>query len=606
MKNAVLATVIVGMVVGMGLLGLFLRALIIDQELSGVPWWRGELLRKAILASIAVGVVLGIGALGLWFYARPAYRHHREIHAAEQARGYLAQGDYRNASLCARQALGYNPLNLEACRVMADLADRSRSPQLLDWRRRIVELAPTIENKLMLASSALRSQGPPYPLAAQTLEDLKDSATNVAAYHTVSAELALRLKNTAEAVAQFEQAGRLEPTNELHQLNLAVLQLKSTNTIAAAAARATLERLRASPKVGAVALRWLAAESLERADLAAAERFSRQLLADPRSAPADRLQHLNLLQQSKNPEFGAYLTALRQNALTNAVEIYGISAWMIGHGLAGDALRWLTNCPPKVRAEQPVPLALVDCYLATKDWGGLDASLQEQKWGDLEYLRSAFLSRAAAEQNQQLAAEAHWRTAVREAGDRLGPLTDLLRLAASWGRRPAMEGLLWQIVQRLPTERWALRELERSYLAAGNTRGLNKVYSIMASSAPKNFASQNNLAATYLLLRLNLPRAHELAQEASAQLPEDPIVTSTYAYSLYLQGQTRDGLAALDKLQAGALEIPSVALYYGLLLSEAGETNKAGKYLGLAQKSDLLPEEKALLAEAVKRIGPAN
>jgi hypothetical protein len=47
-----------------------------------------------------------------------------------------------------------------------------------------------------------------------------------------------------------------------------------------------------------------------------------------------------------------------------------------------------------------------------------------------------------------------------------------------------------------------------------------------------------------------------------------------------------------------------VALYYGLLLSEAGQTNQAGKYLGLGQKSDLLPQEKALVAEALKRMSP--
>ena len=50
--------------------------------------------------------------------------------------------------------------------------------------------------------------------------------------------------------------------------------------------------------------------------------------------------------------------------------------------------------------------------------------------------------------------------------------------------------------------------------------------------------------------------------------------------------------------------MPSVAAYYGLLLSEAGETNKAARYLVIAQKSELLPEEKALVAEGLKRIGP--
>jgi hypothetical protein len=54
----------------------------------------------------------------------------------------MAQGDYRNASHSARQTLRANPRNLEACDIMADLAERSRSPYALDWRGRIVELAP--------------------------------------------------------------------------------------------------------------------------------------------------------------------------------------------------------------------------------------------------------------------------------------------------------------------------------------------------------------------------------------------------------------------------------------------------------------------------------
>ena len=559
-------------------------------------------MKKAILAS----AVVAIACLGLWFFARPVYKRHRETQAVAQAKDYLAKGDYRNASLSARQALRMNPFDLEACRIMADLAERSRSPYVLDWRRRIVEAAPTVENKLLLASCALRAQAPPYPLAAETLEEIKGSATNVAAYHAVSAELALRLKRTAEAAAQFEQASRLEPTNELYQLNLAVLQLRSTNALASSPARATLERLRASTNVGPVALRWLVADSLGRDDLSAAERFSRQLLADRRSLPDDRLQHLTILRQSQNPELGPYLSAIQKGALTNALEIYGISAWMIGHSLVDEAFRWLTNCPAKVRAEQPVPLALVDCYLAKKDWGGLETFLEAQKWGDLEFLRFAFLSRAAGEQKQKLADEARWRSAVREAGDRLGPLNTLLMMATSWGRQQAREDLLWQIARRFPGQNWALRELERLYLAAGNTRGLNKLYSTMANYAPKNFAAQNNLAATSLLLKLNLPRAYELAKDIFTEHPDEAIVTSTYAFSLHLQGRTKDGLTALEKLKPEALETPSVAIYYGLLLSETGATNKAAKYLGIAQKSDLLPEEKALVAEALKRIGPGS
>jgi Flp pilus assembly protein TadD len=555
-------------------------------------------MKKAILAS----VVCVVGLLGLWFYGRPAYRHYRETRSAQQARSFMAKGDYRNASLSARQALQRNPRNLEACRVTAELADLSQSPNALDWRRRVAEVEPTIENKLKLATTALRAQGPPYPLAAQTLEELAESAKGVAAYQAVCAELALKLKNSVEAAARFEQASRLEPTNESYQLNLAVLRLQSTNAAAASEARATLERLQASAQLGAVALRWLVGEGLRRDDLVTAERFSKQLLSNPRSTPEDCVQHLSILRQVKSPEFTNYLGAVQKNALTNAMQVYGLSAWMISHGMVDDALAWLTNCPVKVRSEQPVPLALVDCYLARKDWEALETFLQQQKWADRECLRWAFLSRTASELKQDMAAEARWRTAVREADGKLGPLTALLGLATNWGRDKAKEDLLWQIAQRYPNERWTLRELDRMYLAAGNTRGLNKLYSTMASFDSHNFAAQNNLAATSLLLRLNLSKAHELAKETFAQHPEEAVVASTYAYSLHLQGRTQEGLAVLEKLKADALETPSVALYYGVLLSAAGDTNKAGKYLGIAQKSDSLPEEKALVAEAVKRL----
>ena len=555
---------------------------------------------------IIAGILVVLGLSGLWFFGRPLYKQHRETQALARAKEYLAKADYRNASLCARQTLHANPRNLEACRIMAELAERARSPMVLDWRRRIVEIDPSVENKLVLASAALRWQAPPYALTTQTLEELKSSASSNSAFYTVSAELALRLKKPEQAIECFQQAAHLEPTNELHQLNLAVLQLPSTNDLVSSGARATLERLRSSTNVGSVALRWLVADSVGHSDLAKARQFSEQLLGDPRAIPDDRLQYLTILQRTTNANYASYLSSLQKTAVTNVTEIYGLSAWMISHDQAPEALRWLTNLPPKVQAEQPVPLALVDGYLATKDWSGLGAYLDGQKWGELDFLRYAFLSRVAAEQNQPRGADTRWRTAVREAGDRLGPLTSLLSMATAWNRKDAREELLWQIQQRFPGERWTLRELEREYLAQGNTRGLNKLYTVLAGYTPRSFAAENNLAATSLLLRLNLQRSYELAKKLYAEHPEEPVVVSTYAYSLQMQGRTKEGLAALEKLKAEALETPAVALYYGVLLAEDKQGNKAAKYLAIASKSDLLPEERALLAEVSKHSGAGS
>ena len=551
---------------------------------------------------IFAGVAVVTGGLGLWFFGRPAYRHYKEQRFLERARQAVAKGDYRNASLSARQTLILNSRNLEAWRIQANLAEMSRSPLLLECRRKIAELDPSIENKLMLASTALRVQNPPYPLAAQTLDELGTSAQDVANYHAVKAELALKLQKTTLAESQYEEATRLEPTNEIHQLNLAVLRSRSTNASVALAARGTLERLRTSTNLGAMALRWLIAQSAEQNDWSTAEHFSSQLLADPHAVLDDRLQHLTILQRTGQAELQTSLDAMQKGAATNALEVYAVSSWMAKHSRAADALNWLSNCPPKVLAEQPVSLALVECYMAKKDWPGLENFLEDKKWGDLEFLRQAFLSRAAVEQKQSLAADVHWRAAVREAGDRLGPLEALLSMATTRGWDKPKEDLLWLIGQRFPRERWALGELVRLYDARGNTRGLNRVYATIVSYDSKDFQAKNNLAATSMLLRLNLPTAHELAKEVYRQHPEEGIATSTYAYSLHLQGRTKEGLAAMEKLKTEALETPPVALYYGVLLAAAGETNKASKYLELANHATLLPEEKTLIAETAKAL----
>jgi hypothetical protein len=249
-----------------------------------------------------------------------------------------------------------------------------------------------------------------------------------------------------------------------------------------------------------------------------------------------------------------------------------------------------------------VPLALIDAYMATKNWSGLEAWLIDQKWGELEFVRLAALSRAEEQQRNNVAADAHWRLAVRQAGDHLGPLTSLLSMAGGWGREKAREDLLWQIFERFPRERWTARELERLYANKGNTRGLNKLYGAVAARDGKDFMAKNNFAATALLLHTSLPRAHEWAEEIYRSHPTEPIVASTYAWSLQMQGKTKDALAALEKLKANELQSTTVALYYGLLLSADNQTESAAKYFARVDLAELLPEEKELLAAARRNL----
>jgi hypothetical protein len=277
------------------------------------------------------------------------------------------------------------------------------------------------------------------------------------------------------------------------------------------------------------------------------------------------------------------------------------ASWMEANGFLSETAGWLKTLPASIQTQTPVRLTFVDCYLNTTNWQGLRTLTASGDWGEMDFLRLAFLSHSWSELGEPLVADGQWRSAVSEAGERLGALTALLELANRWQLTRAREDLLWRILRRFPDARWAQDSLERFYFDAGNTAGLYQLYFKQLPRSPRNGALKNNLAATALLLKTNLTQACQWAAEAYAEAPTNADVVCTYAYALHSQGRNQEGLAAFQKLEPSQLEKPSVTLYYGVLLSAAGRAGEAAHYLQLARTNgQLLPEEKLLLAETDK------
>src|SRR5262249_27393942 len=157
------------------------------------------------------------------------------------------------------------------------------------------------------------------------------------------------------------------------------------------------------------------------------------------------LQHLTALQRAKSGEFPEFLARVQRTAGTNAPLISQTAIWMTGHEHSQAARDWLTNLPPALRSTMPIPMVEADSLGALRDWPGLENFLKDQRWKDLEFLRFAYRSLGAEKRGGSIAVEGHWRTAMHEAGDRLGALTALLTLAAQWNRAEAREELLWRI-----------------------------------------------------------------------------------------------------------------------------------------------------------------
>jgi Tfp pilus assembly protein PilF len=547
-----------------------------------------------------MGLILALAVGGLWL-GRPLYRNWKQERLVAQAREALRKGDLRKAGLSARQAHGVNPKSIEACRIMAEVTESVRSPAALEWWQRVVDLDPgSLTNRLELARCGIM-QGE-YAQAARALQGVDKTNQNNVAFHQMAAMVAMSLNNIAAAERHFTEAVRLAPGNKLLELNRAIIHLQAKDQQVVAGALKSLEQLYADPTYRKDALRHLALAASRNKDYARAAVFTKELQADPKSPLNDRLMHLTVLKDGGRPEFGAYLAGLEAACAAEAEQANTLTAWLLGHGMAGEAARWLASLPAELQDKTPVALARADCFMALGDWAGLQTLLKDAKWDGLEFMRLAMLARAYHEQRQEFSAQTEWRAAIRAASDHPKQLGVLARMANKWGWEKEKEEVLWLLVERFPAERWALQSLSQAYLAAGNTRGLHKVYSRIVNRDVANYPAMNNLASVSLLLNLQTNKACEMAREAYLKATNVAAFASTYAWSLHLQGRTAEGIKVLETLKPDRLEVPGVALYYGAMLAAVNAPAKAKKYLDLAETGQLLPEEKALLADSRKRL----
>jgi len=549
-------------------------------------------------------LVLGCGAAGFW-WGRPAYRQHKERRFLKLADQYLAAGDLRNGLLSLRQALAANPRNVETARRLAELLAELRSPLALGWWRRVVELAPTPEHRLRLVAAALQLENAPYPIATQTLDEMaRLGQTNLAGYHALVSQLALLTHRLEVAIVHLERAVELDPTNRLHRLNLATLQIQHTDPAVSQAARQQLLELVESgqdPHLALLALRSLVTVSLKQGDPVAAEQFSTRLLQLPGAGFPDRLQHLTILVAAGRPETNAWLDQLQQAVGTNAAHITLLASWLTDRGRAREALQWLETFPLSLRTNPPITLGVADALIALKDWEAVEAWLAPQHWEEQEPMRLALLTRAARERGRRDLAEAYWRRVLNVPGGRGESLAAVAQILNTWGWKSELEEVLWALVKRAPWHEWAWQALIKSRYAAGDTVGLYQVYSAMLEAKPHDREVKNNLAALGLLLQRDLDRSRRLAREVYLADTNNPTFVSTYAFALHQQGDSAGALQLLQALPESERQRPDVALYLAIVLAARGQWEEARAYAARAADHPMLPEERRLLETVLQQ-----
>jgi predicted Zn-dependent protease len=293
---------------------------------------------------------------------------------------------------------------------------------------------------------------------------------------------------------------------------------------------------------------------------------------------------------------------MKQEATNSAAQTFTMGRWMAAVDGPRATLAWLRCLPLAIQKQQPVPLIITDCQIALKDWPGLLATIEKQDWTEAEFYRNALQALAHRSLGKEYPSQAAWHDALRHCAHRLDRFSRLAQVTAGWGWNSENTEVLEKITYEFPKEKWAATSLMAQLYSAGNTRELTDFLKKRHASDPTDVLVKNNLANLYLLRKLDLNKAYRLAREAHAIAPKDPFFTSTYAYSLMLQNKSSEAIQALAELKTEYLQIPSVAVYYGVIQAQSGHKELARAALNRAAGAKLLPEETELVRLTMARL----
>lgn len=540
------------------------------------------------------GIVL---LIGVCWGGRDVYARWQERRLVRRATVALQRGDDATASLAARTVLQIKPNSAGAARIIAQIGERTGNRAALDWRHRVLEAEPhSVDDALALARCALQFNEP--AVAEQAMSEIGEEGKNQAAYHAVAATLAEMEKNDATALREWEQAVQMAPEEGAYQLRLATLELRNESADRRVSAKAILNKLRDDPTQRAAATRALITDGIARhvsnQELIA---LAKDLQGYPNATTADRLIYLDFIHQVDAPEFTPYLTKFEADVVSKPVDLGALLEWMSRNNLNLVALDYIKSVPPDSLNKWPVPLAIAQLYDRLRDWRKLEQVTRNANWGQGEFIRHAYLSRASREQDKMAAAEHEWAAAIKEASAQSASMMALMHTTAEWKWEKEMVDLLWTLTRSTDKSKEAVEELYRYYEKNSDTQGLYRTLARWAELEPDNLNVQNNFVQVALLLDANADDARRLAVDLHKKAPSNPAYTTTYAYSLLTKGNAKEAAQVMSSLSANELSDPAISAYYGICLA-AVHDEKAREFLTAGQRAPLLPEEKKLINKA--------
>jgi Tfp pilus assembly protein PilF len=569
-----------------------------------LPFFRFRPPPRHILIGAAAIVVAFLIALALLTYGSKVYGQWHESRLLQRATAMLQKKDYRGANETARQVLQIHQDSLPAFYILAEASEKENLEETVSWRAQIARLLPdNVDTQLNLASAALRFGQ--IDLARKTLDRVPKSARDLAEFHVIAGWLARAEGNLDDQEQQFAAAVKKEPNNDVYQFNLAALEIRSLDPEKSDKARESLSRLTKSQPFRTAALRTLLNDALDRNDLQTADKLAQDLQMSEQVTFADYLLCLNLYRKLDRKKFEALLEKMKPVAVRDPSNLAQLMDWMNGNGMAEDVLKWMEKLPAETSARPPAAISVAESFAEVKNWSRLRRWTRSGSWNEMEYLRLAYQA-YAAHQSRQTTADAEfdslWHAAEHAANDQPDREVQLARLATTWNLPIESEELWLRLAKNPPTRRESLDALYRLYRANNDLKRLYEVLQRLHETSPNEVPITANLARLGLNIDQNTKEDQQLAKAVYDRAPNDVNCAVTYAFSLYIQGRTTEGLNVIKKLPEQSLHDPHAAVYVAVLLLDDNQTDAAKPYIEIAKRGPIYAEEKRLLQDQLTKV----
>jgi Tfp pilus assembly protein PilF len=541
-------------------------------------------------------------------YSSRLYRDWHEGRLLRGAASMLQEEKFSRAAQRAREVVNVDPDSLPALHILAEATEKQNLEETVLWRAQIARLLPNnLDSQLNLASAALRFGQ--LDLARKALDRVSPNDRNRAAFHVVAGWLARAEGNFAEQEEQFAAAVKKEPSNDLYQFNLAVLQIQSSDAAKSLTARSALDRLSKLTPFRTGALRALLNDAVARNELARANNFAQQLQLSQQVTFGDYLLCLNFYRKLDEKKFRLLLERVKPFAARNPSDLASLMSWMNQNGLAADVVKWIDKLPADKLTLPPVSIAVADAYADAKNWSRLKRWTRSGSWGQSDYLRlgyQAIAGRQLRRTVEDAEFEAFWRSAEQATKALPERELGLAHLASKWNLPSESEELWLRLAKNPPMRREALNALWQLYRAKNEVGKLYQILQRLHESSPSEPPITADLARLGLNIDRNMQQSQDLAKEAYDRAPNEINCAVTYAFSLDRLGRNAEGLEIIKKLPPGQLHDPHAAVYVALLLVDANQLGAAKEYIDAADDGKVYPEEKKLLDEARAKLAMAE